>query len=84
MTESEEQSKLYREIEQHARELAPESETFEQFAEAFGFGNVCEWCGREGLDDEEYSDCQLISETANPADPPTLVCNQCIERSRHR
>ena len=30
----------------------------------FGFGNVCERCGRKGLDDLGYTDCDVSANDA--------------------
>jgi hypothetical protein len=65
-------------LRQHARELAPEANTFEEFAEMFGFGNVCERCGREGLDDEDYTDCDLVP-SDDPEAPDILLCQECLK-----
>lgn len=46
------------------RELAHESDAESLFRAAFRFG-VCEWCGCQ-VEDEHYSDCELIF---NPRDP---------------
>jgi hypothetical protein len=61
-----------------ARELAPESDSPEEFVAAMGLGNVCERCGREGLDDEDYTACDLIPDSENPGGPDLLLCRGCI------
>jgi len=66
------------ELRQHARELAPEADNFEEFAKMFGLGAVCERCGREGLDDEDYTDCDLVP--GDDGDWESLVCHECLKR----
>jgi hypothetical protein len=65
------------ELRQHARELASESDNFEEFAEMFGLSNVCERCGRQGLNDEDYTDCDLVPDD-DPQGPEHLVCLACL------
>jgi hypothetical protein len=65
-----------KEVQQVARQLAPES-TEEEFLEAFGVGSVCERCGRKGLDDDDYTNCVLVRDKANPDGPWLLFCNEC-------
>jgi hypothetical protein len=64
-------AQIVEELRQHARELAPEADSFEEFAEMFGLGSVCERCGRKGLDDEDYTDCDLD-------EGDHLVCHECL------
>lgn len=68
------------ELRQRARELAPETDTFEEFAEMFGFGNVCERCGRKGLDDLGYTDCDVVP-SDDPEAPDILLCSECLKAS---
>lgn len=39
--------------------------------------NVCDLCGREGLDDDGYTDCDIA-----PYDPlrVALLCHDCLQR----
>ena len=64
------------ELAQHVRELAPECANLEEFVEAFGYGNSCNRCGRKGLDDNEYTDCELVVSDDDPAG--VLVCHECL------
>jgi len=65
-----------RDLEQIARELAPES-TEEEFLAAFGFG-VCARCGRK-VDDDGFTDCELFpGDTVD--DPSTVVCTICLDK----
>ncbi|MGO9155342.1 hypothetical protein [Mycobacterium sp.] len=70
-------------LRQHARELAPEADSFEEFAEAFGLGSVCERCGRKGLDDEDYTDCDVVPGDDPEAPFDILVCNECLKKETH-
>jgi len=57
--------------------LAPEADSFEEFAQVFGLGSVCERCGREGLDDEDYTDCELVDD--DESEWGILVCQKCLD-----
>jgi hypothetical protein len=59
-----------REIEQRVHELAGDGSTLEEVYEEFGLANVCERCGRKGLNDEGYTDCE--------ATDTGLVCRTCL------
>jgi hypothetical protein len=67
------------ELRQHARELAPETDSFEEFAEMFGLGSVCERCGRKGLDDEDYTDCDVVPSDDPDAPRDILLCHECLK-----
>lgn len=79
--EPDEIERAKRDIAQMARELAPES-TQEEFLEAFGLGNVCERCGRRGLDDDGYTDCDLVPDPDDPQTFGLLLCHEC-KRAEH-
>jgi hypothetical protein len=68
------------ELRQHARELAPEADRFEEFAEIFGLGAVCDRCGRRGLDDEDYTDCDVVPDEDGDDGPWDLFCHECIRQ----
>jgi hypothetical protein len=68
------------ELRQHARELAPEADSFEKFAEMLGFGAVCDRCGRGGLDDEDYTDCDVAPGEDGDDGPWDLLCHECLRQ----
>jgi hypothetical protein len=76
VTGGDEAAEALDELRQYARELAPEADSFEEFAEMFGLGNVCERCGRKGLDDEDYTDCDVVPDDGGPGE--LLVCRECL------
>lgn len=71
---------LVLDVEQRARELAQEVTSEEEFLAAFGHGSVCERCGRTGLDDDEYTDCELVADPADPEGPWLLLCHDCVKQ----
>jgi hypothetical protein len=77
--QSPEAAEAIEELRQHARELASEVSSFEEFAEMFGIGSVCERCGRRGLDDEDYADCDLVPSDDPEAPWDILVCHDCLK-----
>ena len=58
------------------RELVYESDAESRFRAAFPFG-VCEWCGCQ-VEDERYSDCELIFNPRDPTGEAELVCRECL------
>lgn len=79
-----EYEKARHEVEQMARELAPET-TKAEFLEAFGMGATCERCGRKELDDDDYTDCDIIpGPPTDPEAPPVLVCHECVSPEKAR
>jgi hypothetical protein len=58
------------------RELVHESDAESLFRAAFRFG-VCEWCGCQ-VEDERYSDCELIFNPRDPTGEGELVCRECL------
>lgn len=77
---SDDRDKAQQELEQTARELAPEA-TQEEFLEEFGLGSTCERCGRQGLDDEEYTDCELVADPTDARGPWILLCHDCLRNA---
>lgn len=77
---TEDLDKVQKDVEQRAGELAPEA-TKEEFLEEFGFGATCERCGRQGLDEEDYTDCELVADQSDAAGPWILLCHDCAKRS---
>ena len=73
-----ETEKAMPEVEQGARERSNEVESEREFR----FGAVCARCGRRGLDDDKYTDCQLVGGDDSSDGPWILVCNTCLTGAR--
>ena len=58
---------------QIVRELAADGASFEEVAVEFGFGH-CERCGKS-VDDDDYTDCDLLPERGTFG---YVMCHDCI------
>jgi hypothetical protein len=59
---------------QHARQHAPEADSEQEFLQAYGPGSTCELFGRDRLDYDPYTDCELIPDPDDPRAPWLLIC----------